>query len=589
MLRFYVANEASRVRFEHAGGPVELGRDPRRDGRHVIRDPLVSNDQLRAEELSGGRVRLDNLSRRVPVTLADGTSLAPGAGREFGLPVRLTVGGTLVEIEGDPDRDEDVDRASLRSVAPPLRRSTATDPVSVSELGEAPSAGRLARWLETVISVQRSSASSPDFYSETARAVVDLVGLDRGLVLLRRGGGWEVVARHGAGPGYGPEFSRSVLSAVLEERQTFYQEVPGRPGLASLAGVSAVVAAPVLSDDGGPVVGAVYGARDQRPGQAAAAVRPLEAQLVQVLAAAVGVGLARLGSEAEAARRRVQFEQFFSPELSRELDRDPALLDGREREVTVLFSDVRGFSRISERLTPRETFDLVGDVMQRLTERVREHRGVVVDYVGDGLLAVWNAPADEPEHADLACRAALAMLSELPALNGRWGERVGGPLGLGIGLNTGPALVGNTGSRSKFKYGPLGHTVNLASRVEGATKQIGVPALITGATRARLNGAFATRRLGSARVVGITGEVELHELHAGSADGHWLAARGTFEAGLALFESDRCAEACQALYPLLAGQEGRYDLPTLALVGRAVERLRSPALPFDPVLELTSK
>ena len=130
---------------------------------------------------------------------------------------------------------------------------------------------------------------------------------------------------------------------------------------------------------------------------------------------------------------------------------------------------------------------------------------------------MWNAPVAQPDHAARACRAALAMIGELPGLNERWAGRIGAPLALGIGVNTGAALVGNTGSRRRLKYGPLGNTVNLASRVEGATKQLGVPVLITGGTRGRLAAPFATRRLCRVRVVGIDAPVELFELHGETA------------------------------------------------------------------------
>ena len=144
--------------------------------------------------------------------------------------------------------------------------------------------------------------------------------------------------------------------------------------------------------------------------------------------------------------------------------------------MTVLFADIRGFSAVSGRIPPRLACELIRDIMEHLTAHIMESAGVVVDYVGDGLLAMWNAPAEQPDHAVRACRAALAMRGGLPELNRRWEGRLGKAIGLGIGINSGAALVGNTGSRQKFKYGPLGHTVNLASRVEGATKHLGVSA-----------------------------------------------------------------------------------------------------------------
>ena len=105
------------------------------------------------------------------------------------------------------------------------------------------------------------------------------------------------------------------------------------------------------------------------------------------------------------------------------------------------------------------TCRMVRDMMERLSTQIVEHGGVIVDYAGDGILAMWNAPAPQQDHGARAARAALAMLDELPDLNAQWHDLAGVPLALGIGINTGPAMVGNTGSSRKFKYGPHGHTV----------------------------------------------------------------------------------------------------------------------------------
>src|SRR5262249_53518498 len=156
-------------------------------------------------------------------------------------------------------------------------------------------------------------------------------------------------------------------------------------------------------------------------------------------------------------------------ELARELERNPDLLEGRDQEVTILVSDLRGYTSISQRLGAATTCRLVRDMMERLSGKIAEHHGVIVDYAGDGILAMWNAPVAQPDHAARACRAALAMQAELPALNAAWQPVVGSPLVLGVGVNSGMAQVGNTGSSRKFKYGPHGHTVNLASRVQDAT------------------------------------------------------------------------------------------------------------------------
>lgn len=224
-------------------------------------------------------------------------------------------------------------------------------------------------------------------------------------------------------------------------------------------------------------------------------------------------------------RLRALFEQFASPEVARELERDPTLLEGREREVTVLIADLRGYTTIAERLGPLRSHQLLQAVMDRLTDRVIEHGGVIIDYSGDGLLAMWNAPIEQADNAARACRAAIAMQGEMPGLNGVWSVQIGRELGLGIGVHSGIAEVGNAGSARRLKYGPRGHSVNLAARVEGATKQVGVPVLITGATRAKLPVDVPCRRAGTVRMVGVTEPVELYALHCGAVDANWNPAR----------------------------------------------------------------
>jgi adenylate cyclase len=140
-----------------------------------------------------------------------------------------------------------------------------------------------------------------------------------------------------------------------------------------------------------------------------------------------------------------------------------------------------------------------------------------------------------------------------------------------------------------LKYGPLGNTVNLASRVEGVTKQLGVPVLITEGTYQKLEGAFATRRLCQVRVVGIDTAVVLHELRGETAPPEWLAVRDAYQAALALYDQGHLSEACRALFPLLDDHDGHQDKPSLILASRAIEGLKSPTHAFDPVINIESK
>ena len=407
-------------------------------------------------------------------------------------------------------------------------------------------------------------------------------------MLLRRDGGWSIAGSAAANDRVSVHYSRTLLEHVAGQRRTFYQDLNQlRSDAMSLANIESAVVSPVFGLQG-EVVGVLYGARTQEGLVSRGGIEPLEAQLVQLLAAAAGANLAR----SLAARTRIQFEQFFSPELVRELKRNPKLLEGRFEEVTVLFSDMRGFTALSQRLGAEMTCRMMRDMMEQLSSRIVEHGGVIVDYAGDGILAMWNAPAHQADHATRACRAALAMLAELPAVNARWAQEIEGPaLALGIGINTGEAQVGNTGSSRKMKYGPHGHTVNLASRVQDATKHLGVPLLVSDRTRRDLPGSFLIRRLGQVRLPGVQEPIVLHEVHCEETDPAWTAARDVYERALAAYEAGQWPQACETLMPLVARVAGqaKFDVPTLKLMRRAWECLEAQPEHFEPILEATTK
>jgi adenylate cyclase len=345
------------------------------------------------------------------------------------------------------------------------------------------------------------------------------------------------------------------------------------------------VAAPILGADG-QVIGALYGERRRA---AAAPLYPggkLEAILVELLACGVATGLARQEQEKAALEAHVRFEQFFGPELARRLAREPNLLEGRHAEVTLLFCDVRGFSRFSEKLGPAETVRWMNDVLGELSERVLDERGVLVDYVGDELLAMWGAPQDQPDQAARAVHAALAMLAALPAVNGRWQGVLGGATEVGIGVNTGPAQVGNTGSRVKFKYGPLGNTVNVASRVQGLTRYLKCRLLVTRATRQGLGDAFIARRVVKTRVVNVEEPVDLYEVEeAGSEERRRFFAAS--EAAADALEAGDFALAASNAGAL--GLEHRGDGPLLLTLSRAVTALMHDGRGFDAVWDPPGK
>ncbi|MGA2257614.1 MAG: adenylate/guanylate cyclase domain-containing protein [Thermoguttaceae bacterium] len=602
-LRLEVANSVQRQRFDHDAGPLEFGRGPQREMKRCLidGDPTVSRDQLRVEERPGGRVRVENLSQRIAVIVSGRGRIPELQSQELEPPLMLTMGQTRLSIELVPSGE-----VGLKVTVPPEATTAISLPpglVSIPAPVQSPhsaspswdrsssSAGstveQIRLWLQRVIELQETGAESPEFYGKTARALVDLVDMDLGLVLLQRDGAWSIAGSAVASDTISVHYSKTLLNHVVAQRKTFYEDLNQLGGAtSSLADLESGVASPIfgLRED---VVGVLYGVRVQQGLVTRGGIKPLEAQLVQLLAAAVGANLAR----SMAQRTRVQFEQFFSPDLARELERDTKLLEGRSEEVTILFSDLRGFTALSERLGAHKTCHMLRDMMERLSERIVEYGGVIVDYAGDGILAMWNAPVKQADHAVRACRAALAMLGELPALNARWGDEAAGSLALGIGINTGEALVGNTGSKRKFKYGPHGHPVNLASRVQDATKKLGLPLLITASTRDRLPATLLTRRIGRVVLPGVREPVVAYELFGEHGSPEWLDRRDTYETALTLFEGGQWSRACQALMPLLdsEGQRTVYDTPTLKLMRRAWECLETRPDPFDPIIEVSTK
>ena len=228
-------------------------------------------------------------------------------------------------------------------------------------------------------------------------------------------------------------------------------------------------------------------------------------------------------------RRRIRsaFAQYLSPTLVEQLANSPQrlVLGGEERVITVLFSDVRGFTTIAETYkdNPHGLTTLMNRFLTPLTNAIMARNGTIDKYMGDAVMAFWNAPLDDPAHESDACHAALDMLERVDALN-QEREREAStsgtrfvPIKIGIGINTGRCTVGNMGSDLRFQYTVMGDSVNLASRLEGQTKAYGLPILIGSRTAAAVAAQFALFEIDSIRVKGKT-EAEVIYAIVGRAD-----------------------------------------------------------------------
>ncbi len=233
-----------------------------------------------------------------------------------------------------------------------------------------------------------------------------------------------------------------------------------------------------------------------------------------ILAAFGGVGYQYLVEGREKRKVKGLFGRYVSRDVFQQLLSDPALaeLGGRRREMTVLFSDIRGFTAHSEKGEAEDIVATLNEYFSRMVDIVFKHQGTLDKFVGDMVMALFGAPLNDPSHADHAVEAALEMVAELRALNAGWTAEGKPPLDIGIGINSGDMIAGNIGSRAIMSYTVIGDAVNLGSRLESLNKEYGTRIIISDATRLRLNGAYTIRPLGDVVVKGKTKPVAIFEV-----------------------------------------------------------------------------
>ena len=277
-------------------------------------------------------------------------------------------------------------------------------------------------------------------------------------------------------------------------------------------------------------------------------VSPLYTLLTIVLSAG-GILCLRFWME-EHKKRVLQraFGRYVAPEVvSRILSRGGDVLAGEKREVTILFTDIRGFTTLSEKLAPEQVVEILNRYFTPMTALIRQNQGTLDKFIGDALMAFWNAPLDIPDHPKLAVGTALAVQENLHSLNDELERDFGVRLAMGAGLHTGDVFVGNMGSEDLLDYTIIGDNVNLTSRLEGLTGAYGVPTLVSGAVREICGEAFAFTLIDTVTVKGKSLPVDIyepmrHEVHAGReaelilfAEARELYCAGDFAAAGAAF------------------------------------------------------
>jgi adenylate cyclase len=280
-------------------------------------------------------------------------------------------------------------------------------------------------------------------------------------------------------------------------------------------------------------------------------------------------------------REKRRLSRFFSPDVIKEIlqTRTDSSLAGSRRRVTVLFSDIRGFTSLSEKLTPEEVVEMLRDYLTTMTEIVFKYGGTVDKYIGDAIMALYGAPFDQPNHAEQAVRTALEFQEQVKFLSERWEAKCGARLRNGVGINTGEAVVGTIGSRQRLEYTAIGDTVNLASRLESLTKEFLAPTIVSQNTYEEVKHLFYARYLGEVKVKGKEIPVKIYAVE--KEEGR-QAARAVLEASITIVDEDVSITA--SLVDLSRTGVAARNLPKQIPANRIVGiRITLPGLP-EPLM-----
>ncbi len=240
----------------------------------------------------------------------------------------------------------------------------------------------------------------------------------------------------------------------------------------------------------------------------------------------------------EKARLRETFQYYLDASVMKQVLENPEKLKlgGERKELTVLFSDIRGFTTLSERMSPEQLVSFINQYLTPMTDVVFANGGTLDKYIGDAIMCFWGAPVDQPDHALRACSAALGFLEQLRELQKRWRAAGLPEVDIGVGISSGLMNVGHMGTENRFNYTVMGDAVNLASRLEGLNKAYDTRILISADTYALTKGQATARRLGVVRVKGKKAPTDVYELRAlGAPAGPDAKAVEAFETGVARF------------------------------------------------------
>jgi adenylate cyclase len=291
--------------------------------------------------------------------------------------------------------------------------------------------------------------------------------------------------------------------------------------------------------------------------------------------------------EKEKKKVRGAFSRYVSSAVVEEIlkDHSKLKLGGQKKTLTVMFCDLKGFTKLSEHMDATKLTALLNEYFTRMTNIILKNKGTLDKYMGDAIMCFWGAPLDIPNHAELACKTAIEMVAELKEINRVWKEKHGITLEIRIGLHTGEMSVGNMGSEQVFSYTVMGDHVNLGSRLEGVNNIYGTSVVASEATKNAVNSSFHFRALDEVLVKGKEDSVKIFELlTSGEVKSKWM---NTFTEALELYRSGNWMEAKKRFQNCLEEKPG--DMPSLAMIDRINGLDGSPPENWNGIWKIESK
>ena len=285
------------------------------------------------------------------------------------------------------------------------------------------------------------------------------------------------------------------------------------------------------------------------------------------------------------------FGKYVSPVVINHLllNPDKIKLGGEKRNITIFFSDIRGFTPISEKMNPEELVHLLNEYLNEMTSIIIKNQGLVDKFMGDAIMAFWGAPYDLSNHAEIACLSSLEMIEKLSDLQKKWKQQGIPFFEIGIGLNSGEAIVGNMGSSTRFDYTAIGDNVNLASRMEGLNKIYGTNMILTEKTFESVKDKFETRKLDAVKVKGKRKSIFIYELvcRKNELSNKQQDFIRSYEEGLELYFGKKWEEAIKIFQNILKDKD---DKATSVLITRCQQFIKNPPLKeWDGVWTMETK